>query len=41
MGWKFMEAWLHLFLTSAVDGGERSASRLGRLIPAELTIPVE
>lgn len=26
-----VEAWLHLFLTSVIDGGERSAARPGHL----------
>jgi hypothetical protein len=40
-GWRFMEVWLHIFFTSAVDGGGLSASLLGRLVPAEFAIPVE
>jgi hypothetical protein len=30
-----VEVQLHAFLTSALDGGERSASRLGRFNPGE------
>jgi hypothetical protein len=30
-----VEVWLHSFLTSAVDRGEWSASRLGRFTPRE------
>jgi hypothetical protein len=30
-----VEVWLHAFLTSALDGGEWSASRPGRFIPRE------
>jgi hypothetical protein len=30
-----VEVWLHEFLTSALDGGEWSASRPGRFIPRE------
>jgi hypothetical protein len=30
-----VEVWLHAFLTSALDGDERSASRPGRFTPTE------
>jgi hypothetical protein len=30
-----VEVWLHAFLISALDGGEWSASRLGRFTPRE------
>jgi len=30
-----VELWLHAFLTSALDAGERSASRRGRFYPTE------
>jgi len=30
-----MEMYLHTFLTSALDGGEWSVSRLGRLPPGK------
>jgi hypothetical protein len=30
-----VEVWLHAFLTSALDGGERSASRPDRFTPRE------
>jgi hypothetical protein len=30
-----VEVWLHTFLTSALDGGEWSASRPGRFTPRE------
>jgi hypothetical protein len=30
-----VEAYIHAFLTSALDGGEWSASRLGRFAPRE------
>jgi hypothetical protein len=28
-----VEVWVHILLTSALDGDERSASRPGRIIP--------
>jgi hypothetical protein len=33
----FMEVWLHAFSTSALNGGEWSASRPGRFTPRERT----
>jgi hypothetical protein len=30
-----VDVYIHVFLTSALDGGEWSASRLGRFIPGE------
>jgi hypothetical protein len=30
-----VDAWIHVFLTSALVGGEWSASRLGRFNPGE------
>jgi len=39
--WKHImgvEVYLHLFLTSALDGGEWSASRAGRFTPGEMAL---
>jgi hypothetical protein len=33
-----VEVYLHLFLTSALDGGEWSASRTGRFTPGEMAL---
>jgi hypothetical protein len=33
-----VDAYIHIFLTSALAGGERSASRPGRFIPEERSL---
>ena len=33
-----VEVYLHLFLTSVLDGGEWSASRAGRFTPGEMAL---
>jgi hypothetical protein len=31
-----VDVWIHIFLTSALDGGQRSTSRPGRFNPPEI-----
>jgi hypothetical protein len=35
-----MEIWLHTFLTSALDGGEWSASQSDLFTPRETPVPI-